>query len=379
MKHYSAGRVAWLWWLSLTGLGMLPQWTPELAAQPLLPPATAPAQTEADLAWEEIVKLSQAPLPPEEWQTKKPSPEAVAEFRARMAEQAGLAADKARDFYRKYPQHPKAAQARRNQLGLLNATIELGSTSRRKQFEALEAEFLKDPSLSEDERFALRSARVRRRAFEHESEGIMAVLNVFEKEVRELQKDFPKRPEVYVMLREIAAGCEADKAKGLLDEIAASPVAPPEIKQAAVIALKQYDLLDKKLELKFTATNERPVDLTRWQGKVVLVDFWATWCPPCMRELPKVVAAYERFHSRGFEVVGINLDESQEAMTAVTTKAKMVWPQYNDGKVWNSEFIRGLGVVSLPTMWLVDKKGNLRELKAQNNLEAKVEKLLGEP
>src|SRR5471030_1254825 len=71
-------------------------------------------------------------------------------------------------------------------------------------------------------------------------------------------------------------------------------------------------ILDKPLDLKFTAVDGKKVDLADMRGKVVLIDFWATWCPPCRAEVPDVVATYKKYHDQGFEVVGISLDQDKD-------------------------------------------------------------------
>ena len=132
------------------------------------------------------------------------------------------------------------------------------------------------------------------------------------------------------------------------------------------------------LVLKFKATDGRDVDLSKLKGKVVLVDFWATWCGPCMKELPNVKAAYEKWHDQGLEIVGISFDNKKEALNHVLKKEKMEWPQYFDGRGWENRLGEKAGIESIPTMWLIDRKGNLRELDARTGFAAKVEKLLAE-
>src|SRR5271156_6014076 len=79
--------------------------------------------------------------------------------------------------------------------------------------------------------------------------------------------------------------------------------------------------------LQYTAVDGTEVDLSQMRGKVVLVDFWATWCGPCMREVPNVVAAYQKYHDQGFEVVGVSLDQDSQRMIAVAREKGMTWPQ----------------------------------------------------
>jgi thiol-disulfide isomerase/thioredoxin len=143
-------------------------------------------------------------------------------------------------------------------------------------------------------------------------------------------------------------------------------------------AAAPIDFTGKALTLKFNAADGSPVDLARLHGKVVLVDFWATWCGPCMKEVPNVVAAYQKYHDKGFEIVGISLDKSKETMLRVAAQKGMTWPQYFDGLVWNNEISTSFHIQQIPTMWLVNKNGLVATIDARPNLDADIAKLLAE-
>jgi thiol-disulfide isomerase/thioredoxin len=134
----------------------------------------------------------------------------------------------------------------------------------------------------------------------------------------------------------------------------------------------------KPVAMAFTATDGSHVDLSAMRGKVVLVDFWATWCGPCVAELPHVKAAYEKLHGKGFEIVGISFDEDKEELQKFVKSKGVPWSQYFDGKGWQNKYGEQYGIHSIPSMWLVDKKGVLRDLDAREDLAGKVEKLLAE-
>jgi thiol-disulfide isomerase/thioredoxin len=130
------------------------------------------------------------------------------------------------------------------------------------------------------------------------------------------------------------------------------------------------------VQIKFNAVNGGKVDLASMKGKVVLIDFWATWCGPCVAEIPNVTATYNKLHDKGFEIVGISLDQNRAALTKFIKEKEMPWPQYFDGKGWENEISTSFGIRSIPAMWLIDKEGKLVSTNARRNLEAEVEKLL---
>jgi thiol-disulfide isomerase/thioredoxin len=150
------------------------------------------------------------------------------------------------------------------------------------------------------------------------------------------------------------------------------------IKQQIDAQKQMADLKTKPVELKFTAVDGKEVDLAKMRGKVVLIDFWATWCGPCVAELPNVLKVYEKLHDKGFEIVGISLDQDQAKLESFVKEKGMKWSQYFDGKGWQNDISSRFGIKSIPAMWLVDKKGMLVSNDARGNLEELVEKALKE-
>ena len=343
-----------------------------------LPANNAPL-TEGDKAWMELLKAMEPPAAPAEWETAAPTPEALVAFQRTNFAQA---AEKARQFHTKYPDHANAAEAREREHFLLAVAAQLGNTNVSARLDALNEARLKDPNLSEEERFELRLEQVDRVLSQSPETVTGAVLDKMEASVRALQKEFTNRTEVAVLLLKPAEGRlnnnEPDKARALAVEVA-DATAEPEIQEAAQALLKRINRVGKPVDLKFKAVDGRDVNVQAMKGKVVLVDFWATWCKPCMAELPKVKAAYEKFHPKGFEIVGVSFDQDKADLERVLQREKMEWPQHFDEKNPGAGgFGEQFDIASIPVMWLIDKKGNLRDLNARENLAGKVEKLLAE-
>ena len=107
-----------------------------------------------------------------------------------------------------------------------------------------------------------------------------------------------------------------------------------------------------------------PLSLAQYRGKVVLLDFWATWCPPCVGEMPDIAAAYRKYHAHGFDIVGLSLDESQSALTKFIQRNHMPWRQVFGGHNFESVIPRQYGVMAIPFSLLIGRDGKISAVAA---------------
>ena len=113
-------------------------------------------------------------------------------------------------------------------------------------------------------------------------------------------------------------------------------------------------------------------------GRWLFVDMWASWCGPCRGEMPNVVAAYEKFHDKGFDIVGLSLDNKKEPWLKAVEDLKMPWTQLSDLKGWQSIVTEVYKVWSIPDNLLIDPQGKIvaRGLRGEG-LHAKLAEIFG--
>ncbi len=158
-------------------------------------------------------------------------------------------------------------------------------------------------------------------------------------------------------------GLETEEANDIINKL-------PAAYQNDEMIVRFKEVIDKRMQTavgqKFTdfemlTPDGKPVKLSDYvgKGKVVLIDFWASWCGPCRREMPNLVDAYKQYKGKKFEIVGVSLDQDGEAWKTAIQKMDMTWPQMSDLKYWNSEGAKIYGVNSIPHTVLIDGEGTI--------------------
>ena len=126
--------------------------------------------------------------------------------------------------------------------------------------------------------------------------------------------------------------------------------------------LRRLSLIGNEMEISGTSLDGQPFDQKSLAGKVVLVDFWATWCGPCIAEMPNVLAAYEKYHDKGFEVVGISLDTDRDALETFLKEKEIPWTilyEEPQGQGWQHPLASYYGITGIPTVILVGRNGKV--------------------
>lgn len=128
-------------------------------------------------------------------------------------------------------------------------------------------------------------------------------------------------------------------------------------------------------EFSVTDLDGKPLSIAAFKRKVVLIDFWATWCGPCRNELPNVLATYQKHHPQGFDIIGVSLDQDRTKLTEFTKSMNMTWAQYFDGLGWGNKLAAKYGIESIPATFLLDGNGIIigEDLRGED-LEAAVAK-----
>ena len=145
----------------------------------------------------------------------------------------------------------------------------------------------------------------------------------------------------------------------------------------ALSAIAQPKLNEAAPDISLPGVKGDAVSLASLNGKVVLIDFWASWCGPCRASIPGVVKLYKKYKSRGFEVFGVSIDSKKEDWLNAISKDKITYTQVNDAAGWSSPVAEKYGVYAIPNTFLLDKTGKIVAMNLDGiELENKIKELL---
>jgi peroxiredoxin len=196
-----------------------------------------------------------------------------------------------------------------------------------------------------------------------------------------LKNTFPNdriTPQAWFLLAELLAGeGRAPEAIAVLDTFKSLPASAP---MAAQITTTQGNLRligTTPKAFSTTAMDGRTISLAQYRGKVVLLDFWATWCGPCRQSMPEIKSLYAKYNPKGFDILAVSLDHKKSDVEGYVMREGMPWRQVADGRGWRSEIARLYGVTAIPTTYLIDRRGNIAGVNLRGKrLEDTVKRLL---
>lgn len=309
------------------------------------------------------------------WQTNPPTQADLDKFDDQRAAEASTLANQARNFYTQFPGDENAARARTTEIQALQLAVRLGLTNREPELITRENSFVADTNAPMDLRYQLKLDLIGRQLKAKSDAG--ADMNAeLEKAGREMVNEFPDGPAGYEILWELAENADLLKMHDYATAMANSG-GPAELTGIGQGLLNRLELVGKPMPLDFTAIDGRKINLMTLSNKVVLVDFWGTWCPVCVQEMPDIKKLYDEYHASGFEIVGIDYDENTNIVQQFVQKNDLPWPQEFVGRD-GTKYVKQYSINFFPSVWLLDKKGIVRDIHGRIDTEAKIKKLLAE-
>lgn len=335
-------------------------------------PEGAPAaQQSGERTVEAILADYEAAKPPVFDPQQRGDRAAIAKYQQTVRQVARQRANLALELYKKQPDHPQAAQMmkeRWNLLSQMEPSLVMTETD-----ELLKA--TPDSPLALDAKFY--RARAAASSRDADAGKTLAYAEAF-------IESAPQDPRGARLLASVAARISQPEEKTALFKRIMEQYPDSNEAKAAKGEMRKAEGLGKPFELTFTdAISGKELSVQRdLKGKVIVVDFWATWCGPCVAEMPKMKKLYSEFKDQGVEFIGVSLDQSEEKGKGLTklkefvAKNEIAWPQYYQGNYWQSEFSSSWGINSIPAIFVIDAEGKLHSTNARGKLEQLLPELI---
>ncbi|HEX2845585.1 MAG TPA: TlpA disulfide reductase family protein [Chitinophagaceae bacterium] len=148
---------------------------------------------------------------------------------------------------------------------------------------------------------------------------------------------------------------------------------------ATVSRAQVANIADPRLQIELPTVKGDKISLSSLKGKVILLDFWASWCMPCRSANKKLVKLYDKYKSKGFEIYSVSLDDEKKDWEKAIRQDKISWLQVNEPTVWGAESARRWNISALPTTFLINKKGDVVAINIEGKeLDKEIARLLAE-
>jgi thiol-disulfide isomerase/thioredoxin len=316
------------------------------------------------------------------------SPEGVEAHRAKLIESSVAAATKVMSSDQATPE--QAARAAEIKLRVLTVAAQIGNESDAKTLEAFKDE------LRSDKRTLVRAVILVRELFEQlgqwqqlDDEGRQKWLH---SAISYLESSEPGPEQVQLVssaARLIDQTGDPETAKGLVEKTISifrnsGDEGTADLADSLDGLARYLNLVGSELQIDGQLLSREPFDWSQYKGKVVLVDFWATWCGPCIAEMPNVVQNYKQYHDKGFEVIGISLDDDAASVQEFVAQNEVRWPilfgHEQDATGWYHPMAVKYGIQAIPAAVLVDQDGKVITKNARGeDLGKNLKQLLGDP
>ena len=196
---------------------------------------------------------------------------------------------------------------------------------------------------------------------------------------KDLVLRYPEQPFAPLMLMfELAYNISLDELKQLRKQLSPELADHPYVRAVdEYIRSQDFKVGSEAYDFILPDLNGRKISLEDYRGKYVLLDFWASWCGPCRREMPAVVALYKNYRGKNFEIIGISLDKKASDWKKAVSEMQMKWPQVSDLEGWNSEVALKYNIHAIPATVLLNPQGRVEVLNLRGEkLEEKIREVL---